>query len=59
MIALITVSIIRSLFRKKKNLPIELFVAGLQYENNGHFDKLLLIMKKHWLKLKGTGFTTP
>ena len=42
MIALITVSIIRSLFSKKKNLPGELFAEGLKYENNGHFDEAII-----------------
>lgn len=58
MIALVPVSIIRSFSLKKKNLPVELFVEGLKYENNGHLTKPLLIMKMHWLKLKKTGFAT-
>ncbi|HEU4860449.1 MAG TPA: hypothetical protein VFT15_11450 [Chitinophagaceae bacterium] len=42
MIALIVVSIISSLFLKKKNLPVELFVEGVKYENNGHFDEAII-----------------
>ena len=42
MIALLTVSIISSLFLKKKNLPVELFVEGLKYENDGQFDEAII-----------------
>ena len=42
MIALLVVSIISSLFLKKNNLPVELFVEGLKYENNGHFDEAII-----------------
>ena len=42
MIALLIVSIISSLFLKKKNLPVELFVEGLKYENDGHFDEAII-----------------
>jgi len=42
MIALIIVSIISSLFLKKKNLPVELFVEGLKSENDGHFDEAIM-----------------
>src|SRR6187399_3764947 len=42
MIALIIASIISSLFLKKKDLPVELFVEGLRYENDGHFDEAIM-----------------
>jgi len=42
MIAFLIASIISSLFLKKKNLPVELFVEGLRYENNGHFDEAII-----------------
>jgi hypothetical protein len=42
MIALIIASIISSLFLKKKDLPVELFVEGLKYENDGHFDEAII-----------------
>ena len=42
MIALIVASIISSLFLKKKDLPVELFVEGLKYENDGHFDEAII-----------------
>ena len=42
MIALLIASIISSLFLKNKNLPVELFVEGLRYENNGHFDEAII-----------------
>ncbi len=42
MIALLIASIISSLFLKKKNLPVELFVEGLKYENDGHFDEAII-----------------
>ena len=42
MIALLIASIISSLFLKKKDLPVELFVEGLRYENDGHFDEAIL-----------------
>ena len=42
MIALIIASIISSLFLKKKDLPVELFVEGLRYENDGHFDEAII-----------------
>jgi len=42
MIALLIASIISSLFFKKKDLPVELFVEGLKYENNGHFDEAII-----------------
>ena len=42
MIALLITSIISSLFLKKKDLPVELFVEGLRYENDGHFDEAIL-----------------
>ena len=42
MITLIIASIISSLFLKKKDLPVELFVEGLRYENDGHFDEAIM-----------------
>jgi len=42
MIALLIASIISSLFPKKKDLPVELFVEGLRYENDGHFDEAII-----------------
>lgn len=42
MIALLVASIISSLFLKKKDLPVELFVEGLKYENDGHFDEAII-----------------
>jgi|SRR5436190_4147168 len=42
MIALLITSIISSLFLKKKDLPVELFVEGLRYENDGHFDEAIM-----------------
>ena len=42
MIAILIASIISSLFLKKKNLPVELFVEGLKYENDGHFDEAII-----------------
>lgn len=42
MIALLITSIISSLLLKKKDLPVELFVEGLRYENDGHFDEAII-----------------
>ena len=42
MIALLIASVISSLFLKKKDLPVELFVEGLRFENDGHFDEAIL-----------------
>lgn len=56
MTALITVSIIRSLFRKKKNLPIELFVEGLKYENDGHFDEAIINYENALAEVKKNRF---
>ena len=42
MISLLIASIISSLFLKKKDLPVELFVEGLRFENDGHFDEAIL-----------------
>ena len=42
MIAFLIASIISSLFLKKKDLPVELFVEGLRYENDGHFDEAII-----------------
>jgi len=45
MIALIIASIISSLFLKKKDLPVELFVEGLRYENDGQYDEAIMNYK--------------
>ena len=42
MIALLIASIISSFFLKKNDLPVELFVEGLKYENDGHFDEAIV-----------------
>jgi len=42
MIVLLIASVISSLFLKKKDLPVELFVEGLRYENDGHFDEAII-----------------
>ena len=42
MIALLIISIISSFFVKRKDLPVELFVEGLKYENDGHFDEAII-----------------
>jgi hypothetical protein len=42
MIAIVIASVIGSLFLKKKNLPVDLFVEGLKYENDGHYDEALI-----------------
>ena len=42
MLTLLIATIISSLFLKKKNLPVELFVEGLKYENDGHFDEAII-----------------
>ena len=42
MITLLIASVISSLFLKKKDLPVELFVEGLRYENDGHFDEAII-----------------
>lgn len=56
MIALVTVSTIRSLFLKKKNLPVELFVEGLKYENNGHFDEAIINYENALAEVKKNRF---
>jgi hypothetical protein len=42
MISLLITSIISSLLLKKKDLPVELFVEGLKFENNGYFDEAII-----------------
>lgn len=42
MIALLIASIVSSLFLKKKDVPAELFVEGLKYENSGHFEEAII-----------------
>ena len=39
---LLIASIISSFFLKKKDLPVELFVEGLKYENDGHFNEAII-----------------
>lgn len=42
MITLLQGSIISFFFLRKKDLPVELFVEGLKYENDGHFDEAII-----------------
>ena len=56
MIALVPVSIIRSFFLKKKNLPVELFVEGLKYENNGHFNEAIINYENALAEVKKNRF---
>ena len=42
MISLLIASIISSFLLKKKDLPVELFLERLKYENNGHFDEAII-----------------
>ena len=42
MIGLLIIFIIVSLFLKKKNLSVELFVEALKHENDGHFDEAII-----------------
>jgi len=42
MITLLIATIVSSLFLKKKNLTVELFIEGLKYENDGHFDEAIM-----------------
>lgn len=42
MITLLPGSIISFFFLKNKDLPVELFVEGLKYENDGHFDEAII-----------------
>ena len=42
MIAFLIAFIISSIFLKKKDLPVELFVEGLRFENDGHFDEAII-----------------
>ena len=56
MIALVPVSIIRSFSLKKKNLPVELFVEGLKYENNGHFNEAIINYESALAEVKKNRF---
>jgi len=56
MIALLIGSIISSLFFKKKNLPVELFVEGLKYENDGHFDEAVINYENALTEVKKNRF---
>ena len=56
MIALVTVSMIRSLFLKKRNLPVELFVEGLKHENDGHFDEAIINYQNALAEIKKNRF---
>ena len=42
MITILIASIVSSLFLKKKNVQVELFVEGLKNENNGDFDEAII-----------------
>ena len=42
MIAFLIAFIISSIFLKKKDLPVELFVEGLRFESDGHFDEAII-----------------
>jgi hypothetical protein len=56
MISLLIASIISSLFLKKKDLPVELFVEGLRYENDGHFDEAIINYENALSEVKRTRF---
>jgi hypothetical protein len=56
MIALIIASIISSLFLKKKDLPVELFVEGLKYENDGLFDEAIINYENALSEIKKNRF---
>jgi hypothetical protein len=56
MIALLVASIISSLLLKKKDLPVELFVEGLKYENNGHFDEAIMNYENALVEVKKNRF---
>jgi len=56
MIAILIASIISSLFLKKKNLPVELFVEGLKYENDGHFDEAIINYENALSEVKKSRF---
>jgi hypothetical protein len=42
MIAIITTLVISSLWVKKKNLPVRLFIEAQKNENNGHFEEAVI-----------------
>jgi len=42
MITILILFIIISIFLRKKNLPVTLFVEGLKDENNGHFEEAVV-----------------
>ena len=56
MIALLIIFIIGSLILKRKNLPVELFVEGLKYENDGHFDEAIINYKNALSEVKKNRF---
>ena len=56
MITLVIASIIGSLFFKKKNLPVDLFVEGLKYENDGHFGEALINYENALAEVKKNRF---
>jgi len=56
MIAILIVSIVSSLFLKKKDLPVELFVEGLKYENDGHFDQAIINYENALCEVKSNRF---
>ena len=55
-IAFLIASIISSLFFKKKDLPAELFVEGLKYENDGHFDEAIINYQNALAEVKKNRF---
>ena len=56
MIALLITSVISSIFLRKKNLPVELFVEGLKYENDGHFDEAIINYENALSEIKKNRF---
>ena len=56
MIVLLIASMISSLFLKKKDLPVELFVEGLRYENDGHFDEAIITYENALSEVKKNRF---
>ena len=42
MIVIVTILVISSLWVKKKNLPVRLFIEAQKNENNGHFEEAVI-----------------
>lgn len=42
MIVIITFLVVSSLWAKKKNLPVRLFIEAQKNENNGHFEEAVV-----------------